>query len=83
MKDYAERIRTHGRECYDQGCRYTLCVERHNASVTASRTSRLARIARGDPDVPHGRRSTYDAGCRCFACREARRDAYRRLEAKP
>ncbi len=70
----------HGRECYDRGCREPLCVDRHNTAVTASRMRRLAGIVRGDPDVQHGRRSTYDAGCRCYACREARRDAYRRLE---
>ncbi len=74
---------THGRECYDRGCREPRCVERHNSSVTASRMNLLNRIVRGDPDVSHGRRRTYDAGCRCFACREARREAYQRLEAKP
>ncbi len=70
----------HGRECYDRGCREPLCVDRHNASVTASRMKRLARVVRGDPEVQHGRRSTYDAGCRCYACCESRRDAYQRLE---
>ncbi len=70
----------HGRECYDRGCRERLCVDRHNASVTTSRMRRLALIVRGDPEVQHGLRSTYDAGCRCYACREVRRDAYQRLE---
>ena len=58
-------------------CRCDLCREYQRARVARNRT---ARRAAGNLD--HGTRSAYDAGCRCQPCRNARREAYIRLEAR-
>lgn len=50
--------------------------------AVADAASRLARtlperVANGDPTIEHGRMGTYNAGCRCDPCRQARRNDMR------
>ena len=67
---------THGSVAgYDwHGCRCTRCTETHSSRVRRNRADRLAA-----GQLSHGTRSAYDAGCRCEACKQARRAAYIRL----
>lgn len=55
---------------YDRhGCRCGPCRKAHNDRV------RRNRAARRKNPVSHGTRSSYDAGCRCEACRLVRQQA--------
>lgn len=64
--------RTHGKAtAYEKdGCRCEACTDRHNERVAKNRADRLA-----SGRLNHGSRSAYDAGCRCDACKGARRAA--------
>jgi len=52
-------------------CRCEPCATRQRDRVRANRAARLARVE----TLTHSLRSTYDAGCRCTKCRQARKDA--------
>ena len=58
-------------------CRCDLCRENQAAR---NRRNRARQLATGN--LNHGTRSAYDAGCRCDACRGARREAYLRLDSE-
>lgn len=58
-------------------CRCTACATYQSARNARNRADRLA-----SGRLSHGARSAYDAGCRCEPCKEARREAYRRLSSE-
>ncbi len=64
-----------------RGCDCTRCRDAHADRVRMERQRRAVRLA-ADPDsVRHGIRATYDIGCRCAPCKQARVDTYRSREA--
>jgi hypothetical protein len=52
-------------------CRCDKCRTYQNDRVRRNRAERLARVEK----LVHGIRSTYDAGCRCTKCKQARHNA--------
>lgn len=70
----AERAHGTYRRYWIDKCRCEACREYQRARVARSRAERLAR-----GELTHGKRSAYDAGCRCDQCRDARREARVRL----
>ncbi len=81
----------HGtRAAYLRGCRCDLCCSAGRAYQRAydrARRTEMPRdrghasaelLSRKRPRLTHGKRSTYDRGCPCEACREANR-AYHAL----
>lgn len=68
----------HGYNQYANGCRCEVCREAKRDYERKSRKRRAANLSR----VNHGKRSTYDAGCRCDQCYMARMEAYYRLPSE-
>ena len=56
---------------YSHGGRCESCREAHRVYVAERRKKALA-----DGTLTHGKRGTFDAGCRCEQCVNARRAAY-------
>jgi hypothetical protein len=61
----------HGHPVYVPGC--PECRARQRVRVARNRAERLA-----EGRLSHGKRSAYDAGCRCYRCEDARQEAYER-----
>lgn len=67
----------HGANTYKRGeCRCEVCTAAHR---DWTRAYRKARFESGS--FTHGKRASYDAGCRCFPCRKAKYDAEQRPKA--
>lgn len=70
---YKGEVYAHGTStAYDRcGCRCEVC---RGWQAHRVRRNRKARLAAGR--LTHGTRSAYDAGCRCPACKDARKIRY-------
>jgi hypothetical protein len=54
-----------------EGCRCAKCATQQRERVRRNRAERLASSR-----LNHGTRASYDCGCRCEPCRDARKAAY-------
>lgn len=73
----------HGQTGYTgkRKCRCDICRAANSDRARRGKSVRLARVAAGDADVPHGRGGYTNWGCRCDVCTKANTDAcctYRR-----
>lgn len=57
------------------GCRCPVCTRANTDRANKQRAARAARVAQGDPAVPHGTTGGYtNWGCHCEACTKANTD---------
>lgn len=74
----------HGRNGYMRyGCRCEVCKAANRDRAKVMRELLAARMAAGDPAVPHGTSGGYtNWSCRCEACRRANSAGHAEWEAR-